>query len=97
MPHPTKVLATFVLSDDGDPLVFSYESVSTDFTLGPGTYFALFTAQADPGGVLLAAAQIPFSYRAGTTTLGWLNPSTGQRFSGVTFAAVRILGHPVVQ
>jgi hypothetical protein len=96
VPHLSKVLATFVLSD-GDPLVFSYESASMDLVLKRGTYFALFAAQADPGGVLLAAAQIPFSYQAGTTTLGFLNPTTGSRFSADTFGAVRILGHPVVQ
>jgi hypothetical protein len=97
IPHPSKVLATFVISNDGDPLVYSYESASTNLVLKPKTYFALFTAQADPGGVLLASAQIPFSYQAGSTTIGWILPHVGDRFSGVTFAAVRILGHAVGQ
>jgi hypothetical protein len=100
VPHPSKVLATVALSDDGDPLVFSYESASTNLILEEGTYFALFAPQGDDeGGTLLSSAQIPFSYQAGTTTLGFLDPTSTNslRFSGDTFAAVRILGHPVVQ
>jgi hypothetical protein len=101
VPHLTKVLATFVLSDDGNPLLFSYESASTNLILKEGTYFALFAPQADDqGGSLLSSAQIPFSYQAGTTTLGFLRPTMHGRFtafSGDTSAAVRILGHPVAQ
>jgi hypothetical protein len=50
VPHPSSVLATFVLSHDDNPLVVSYESVSTSLSLGAGTYFAMFASQgADAG------------------------------------------------
>jgi hypothetical protein len=100
VPALSKVLATVVLSHDDDPLVVSYESASTNLVLKPGTYFALFAAQGDDAGFLLSSAQIPFSYQAGSTTLGFLFPDLQgrfARFSADTLGAVRILGHPVVQ
>jgi hypothetical protein len=75
-----------------------YESVSPNLVLKPGTYFPLFAAQDEDGGFLLTDASIPFSYKAGSTTLGFLDPTTPSwRFTANTFGAVRILGHPVVQ
>jgi hypothetical protein len=100
VPHLSRVLATMVLSHDDDPLVFSYESASTDLILKQGTYFALFAPQQDDAGTLLSAAQIPFSYQAGSTTLGFLFPTIHGRFTAFSadlMGAVRILGHPVVQ
>jgi hypothetical protein len=100
VPALSKVLATVVLPHDDDPLVVSYESASTNLVLKPGTYFALFAAQGDDAGFLLSSAQIPFSYQAGSTTLGFLFPDLQgrfARFSADTLGAVRILGHPVVQ
>jgi hypothetical protein len=100
VPALSKVLATVVLSHDDDPFVFSYESASTDLILKQGTYFALFAPQQDDAGALLSSAQIPFSYQAGSTRLGFLFPNLQgrfARFSADTLGAVRILGHPVVQ
>jgi hypothetical protein len=95
VPDPSTVLATFVLSHDDDPLVYSFESVSTNLTLGPGTYFALFHAQqADDVGGLLGNAQTPFGYLPAVTALGILDTSTGVTVPVLWHvpAAVRILG-----
>jgi hypothetical protein len=64
------VLASFVLSSDNDPLLVSFESVSVNLPLKPGTYFAVFSPQKiDPDnndvGILLGGAAIPFNYTAG--------------------------------
>ena len=77
IPDAATVLASFALSHDDDPLVISYESVATNLTLGPGSYFALFAPQETDGGFLLANARDPFNYQAGSITLGVLNPTTG--------------------
>jgi hypothetical protein len=92
VPDPSSVLATFVLSHDDDPLVVSYESVSPDLSLGAGTYFALFAAQGADAGFLAGFASSPFAYLAGSTTLGFRDPTTGDSFASEQFAAVRILG-----
>jgi hypothetical protein len=93
-PDPSTVLGTFVLSTDNDPFITSYESVAPDFTLGAGTYFALF---AQPAGVLggyflLAHASRPFEYTAGVPALGALCGGTPCSVSGPS--AVRVLGRP---
>jgi hypothetical protein len=92
IPDPSHVLATFVLSHDDDPLVISYESVVPNFSLGPGTYFALFGSQNDDAGFILGVAGAG-SYRAGLTPAGVLDPTTGSSSAsaGETMA-VRILG-----
>jgi hypothetical protein len=92
MPDPSRVLATFVLSHDDDPLLISYESVSADVSLTAGTYFALFVPQHADAGFLLGVASSPFEYLAGTTTLGFLDPASGVSFASEQSAAVRILG-----
>jgi hypothetical protein len=98
-----RVLATFVLSDDGDPLVYSYESASMHLVLKQGTYFAMFAAQNDDyGGDLLTYATIPFTYQPGVTVFGFMvSPTIGFTLRHETVAAdysaaARILGHPVV-
>ena len=93
-PDPSTVLATFVLSTDNDPLITSYESVAPNFTLGAGSYFALF---AEPEGsladhFLLANASSPFIYTAGVPTLGALCSGTPCEAPPGLPAAVRILG-----
>jgi hypothetical protein len=97
LPDPQALLTTLILSHDREPLVVSYESVSTRLVLAPGTYFALFAPpDGDNGeGDLLAAARTPFDYRAGPTTLACLGASCGSQTVFDGFAAVRILGEPV--
>jgi hypothetical protein len=96
-PDPSTVVATFVLSNDADPLVVSFESVMTSLTLEPGTYFALFAPEDADQGFLLAGASSPFDYQAGVTTLGFLDPTTGTSSASDQFGAVRILGHTAAQ
>jgi hypothetical protein len=92
-PDPSSLLATFVLSHDGDPFTVSYESVAPDVLLGEGTYFALFGAQNQDLGQGLMTATIPFTYRSGITRMGFVNLIQGTaRVSPGEFAALRILG-----
>jgi len=91
-PDPGVVLASFTLSHDDNPLVISYESVAANFTLGPGSYFALFNAQGSDVGFLLSEATDPFNYQAGPINLGILFPSTGTSAASPGRGAVRILG-----
>jgi hypothetical protein len=91
LPDPSTVLATLVLSHDDDPLMVSYESVSPNLKLEPGEYFALFAPQQEQdGGFLLASTN---EYRAGIVTMGFLDPTSGDRSASDQFAAVRIVGH----
>jgi hypothetical protein len=85
------VLATFVLSSDKNPTIVSYESVGTKLLLEAGTYFAMFARQDESQGFVLASANSPFAYLAGTTTFGVLSPSV-QNATFPQAAAVRILG-----
>ena len=94
IPDAATVLAAFVLSHDDDPLVISYESVATDLTLGPGSYFALFAPQESDAGFLLRDASDPFTYQAGSITLGFFDPTTGTSSAEAGRGAVRILGTP---
>ncbi len=91
-PDPSKVLATLVLSHDDDPLVVSFESVEDHLILPPGSYFALFAPQGEDGGFLMGFASAPSAYQAGTTPMGFLDPSSGQALASDSIAAVRILG-----
>jgi hypothetical protein len=88
-PDVQNVLATFLLSHDDDPLTSSYESVNPDLQLDAGTYFALFGAQNEDVGHLLANAP---GYASGVTTMGlwvaWWPAPEVQDLQG----AVRILG-----
>ncbi len=73
-PDGTDVVASYVLSSDGDPFTFSYESVAPNLSLPPGNYFALFGVQADDFGILLNNASSPFVYQAGLVPAGFLDP-----------------------
>ena len=91
IPDPSTVLASFVLTDDNEPLVVSFESVRPfRLALEPGSYFALFALQqaSDEAGLLGNTG--PFGYVAGSTLLGFLNPLTGSSSVGPAAAAVRI-------
>jgi hypothetical protein len=92
IPDPATVLASFTLSHDDDPLVISYESVVPNLTLGPGSYFAMFAPQGSDAGLLLVSASDPFTYQAGSITLGILDPSTGISSAEASAGAVRIVG-----
>lgn len=94
LPDGSSILASFTLSHDNDPLVISYESVAINVTLGPGSYFALFAPQGSDEGFLLAGASVPFSYQAGSVTMGVFNPITGTSSVEAQRGAVRILGAP---
>jgi hypothetical protein len=94
IPDAATVLALFTLSHDDDPLVVSYESVAPNLTLGPGSYFALFAPQESDAGFLLASASDPFTYQAGSITLGFFDPTTGTSSAQAGSGAVRILGTP---
>ncbi|HUR49385.1 MAG TPA: HYR domain-containing protein [Acidimicrobiales bacterium] len=89
-PDPSSVLGTFALSTDNTPFTTSYESVSPNFALGAGSYFALFTQPAEsPGSYFLLAHA--GGYTAGVPALGALCGGTPCSMQG-TPAAVRILG-----
>jgi hypothetical protein len=93
LPDMQNVLATFVLSHDDDPLTYAYESVAPELLLEPGTYFALFGAENEDAGALLANAP---GYEAGLTQMGlwvawWPEPAVVE-YQG----AVRILGRPAL-
>jgi hypothetical protein len=92
VPDASTVLASFVLSNDNNPLVVSYESVAINLLLKPGTYFALFAPQGTDEGFLLGGASDPFVYQSGLIELGSLNPFTGDADVSQQFGAVRILG-----
>jgi hypothetical protein len=91
LPDPDIVLAALQLSDDGDPLLVSFESASTHLILPAGTYFALFApGQLEDSGFLLASAQEPSDYRSDLTSLGVVAENAAYIVEG--FAAVRVLG-----
>ena len=93
VPDSSSIIASFALSNDGDPLLVSYESVQPNFVLAPGTFYALFATQsADSGGFLLGTASSPFQYSSGLTNMGFLDVTTGNASATVGFGAVRILG-----
>ena len=93
VPDSSSIIASFALSNDGDPLLVSYESVQPNFVLAAGTFYALFATQsADSGGGLLGTASSPFQYSSGLTNMGFLDVTTGIASATVSFGAVRILG-----
>lgn len=90
IPDPSTVLASFVLTDDNDPRVVSFESVAFRLALEPGSYFALFALQQTSDEGFLLGNTGPFGYVAGSTLTGFLNPLTGSSSVGTLPAAVRI-------
>jgi hypothetical protein len=96
-PDPSSIVASFMLSNDDDPFLVSYESVQPNLVLAPGTYFALFATQrADAGGFLLQSATSPFQYLSGSTQMGFLDVTTGNASASVSAGAVRILGFSTI-
>ena len=92
VPDSSSIIASFVLSDDGDVFLVSYESVHPDLLLMPGTYYALFaTPRTDAGGFLLGQASSPFQFLSGSTKTGFLDVTTGNASTGTVPTAVRIL------
>ena len=94
VPDPSTVLASFPLPRDYDPSVTTYESVSINLLLQPGSYFALFAPQGNYTGFgfLLASAGAPFNYEAGWTPMGFLDSTNGTSDAFEERGAVRILG-----
>lgn len=90
LPDPSRLLASFTLSHDNDPLNVSFESAPMRVLLGPGSYFALFAAQGSDTGFLLTSALVPFPYSPPRTDLGLVSPSRVD--VSRQFAAVQILG-----
>ena len=91
-PDPATVLGTYVLSNDNDPLLFSYESVAPNLTLGAGTYFALFAPQDGGEGSLLCCSSSPYVYRGGSIMMGFFDPIAGTSWASDQYGAVRIVG-----
>jgi hypothetical protein len=92
-PDPARVLGSFTLSHDDNPLQVSFEAASMRMVLQPGSYFALFRAQGGDMGYLLTSASDPFPYLPNVTTFGVIVGS-GQGVVSSQFTAVRILGDP---
>jgi hypothetical protein len=89
-PDPSKLIASFTLSPDDDPLHVSFESASMRLLLARGSYFALFTAQKSDVGFLLGSASDPFAYSPQLTDVGFVSASAVD--VSRQFASVRILG-----
>jgi|GEM_PF-3045856 hypothetical protein len=94
LPDAAHVLVTYTLSNDDTPLIVSYESVSIELTLEPGSYYVLFAPQGAEQGYLLGEASDPFNYLAGSVNMGFWDPTTGSVSASQQFGAVRILGEP---
>lgn len=98
VPDPAVVLASFVLSDDRDPLVVSYESAHPHLRLPAGTYYAIFRPQQPQDvGFLLTSAQVPFAYTPPPIGVGFLSPGGDERPLSerqTLPAGVRVLGTP---
>ena len=94
VPDVRKVLARYVLSDDGTPLDVSFESAAVHLKLGAGTYFALFSAPTGSNGYVMCCASSPFDYRADSVPTGYYNPLDGTSSADpAEYLATRILGH----
>ena len=99
VPDASDILAAFDLSNDRDPELVSYESVTPNLLLAPGNYFALFTSpRPDLSGYVLGTAlgppvgENPFSYRSLSTLSAQLDATTGTSDIFVGDGAVRIIG-----
>jgi LysM repeat protein len=93
VPDVSTVLATFELPMPRTEPTVSYVAVTRGVVLPPGTYYAMFAAQAGDVGSLLGGASVPFEYRAGSTPMGYLNAIEGtSSASPAVYVAVRILG-----
>jgi hypothetical protein len=98
VPSLSKVIASFELSHDDEPLEFSYESTAPARVLGPGVYFVLFTAVDDDVGTLLQSATDPKLYRAEGLPFGIVQANVPLSYTSENEnAAVRVLGRITVQ
>src|SRR3954453_11071374 len=89
-PDPHVLIASFPLTDDGDPLLVSYESVHPNVSLPAGSYFALFApANAADAGFILGATN---DYHASRLDAGTVAPGASATFIPGAFLAVRIAG-----
>src|SRR3954447_11728714 len=89
-PDPHVVIASFPLTDDGDPLLVSYESVHPNVSLPAGSYFALFApANAADAGFILGTTN---DYQASRLDAGTVDPGASATFIPGVFLAVRIAG-----
>jgi hypothetical protein len=83
-PGPRHIIASFPMTDLGDPLVYSYQAAHPNLLLPRGRYFALFTTQqaGDAGGDLSVAfdAAGPY-YTAGLGSAGVVDASNGTGMS----------------
>lgn len=71
-PDPSRVIATYPLSNDNDPFTVSFESASFRLALEAATYYALFGPADDEGGAVLDYAQEPL-FRADRPSSGCSN------------------------
>lgn len=92
VPDISTVIASFLLSEDFDPLVISYSSVNPNLVLEPGTYFAIFVPRPENIGFILGSAFFPFPYLPEVAVLGIIDLSIPRAFLTEVPAAVRILG-----
>jgi hypothetical protein len=91
LPDPNIVLATYRLTDDGDPLRVSFESASMHLSLRAGTYFALFgPLRSEDQGFLLSSAQDPFLFASDSILYGYFRD--GVPYVEESGIAVRIMG-----
>jgi len=91
LPDASTVIASFLLSNDNDPVFVSFESVAINLRLEPGTYFALFVPQTGDQGFLLGESIGSFVYQSDLIDMGFLS-SSGNAGAFQFFGAVRILG-----
>lgn len=96
IPDTATALGRFVLSDDGDPTIVSYESTEPDLTLAPGSYFALFGPQSETVAGGLVCCPPPWDVPptipvGGLVTLGFL-AFPDSAWAWTDYVAARILG-----
>jgi hypothetical protein len=89
VPDSTSVLATFLLSQDNDPRIYSFESAQPNLILEAGSYFALIAPQAGRTVDILGNAESG-GYKPNTVNLGFLRAD--RSVVSPQPAAFRILG-----
>lgn len=101
-PDPDEVIANFALTDDGDPLRYSYERWCGRLHLLPGKYFFLVApARVGDGGSILSTActsndtgTCETVYEAERVHVWSLNTATSTSQTDYVPAGFRILGFP---
>jgi hypothetical protein len=95
LPDLENLIASFTLSNDGNPDLVSYESTSPGLLLGPGAYFALFGLEqmGTDSAYVLGTASAPFPYESLTSLVVQVNWDTKELFGpNQGDGAVRVLG-----